>query len=88
MRNAKIITEDELTGEHVNLGLGVKVKDTKTKKTYTYTIVRTTDADPFNDKISNESPVGKALLGHRIGEVIEIETEMGTLNYEIMEIIK
>ena len=88
MRNAKIITEDELTGEHVNLGLGVKVKDTKTKKTYTYTIVGTTDADPFNDKISNESPVGKALLGHRIGEIIEIETEMGTLNYEIMEIIK
>lgn len=88
MRNAKIISEDELTGDHVNLGLGVKVKDTKTKKIYEYTIVGTTDADPFNDKISNESPVGKALLGHRIGEVIEIETEMGTLNYEIMEIIK
>ena len=88
MRNAKIITEEELTGDHVNLGLGVKVKDKKTKKTYTYTIVGTTDADPFNDKISNESPVGKALLGHRIGEVIEIETEMGTLVYEIVEIIK
>ena len=88
MRNAKIITEEELTGDHVNLGLGVKVKDKKTKKIYTYTIVGTTDADPFNDKISNESPVGKALLGHRIGEVIEIETEMGTLVYEIVEIIK
>ena len=88
MRNAKIISEDELTGDHVNLGLGVKVKDKKTRKTYTYTIVGTTDADPFEDKISNESPVGKALLGHRIGEVIEIETEMGTLNYEILEIIK
>ena len=88
MRNAKIITEDELTGDHVNLGLGVKVKDKKTKKIYTYTIVGTTDADPFNDKISNESPVGKALLGHRIGEVIEIETEMGALVYEIIEIIK
>ena len=88
MRNAKIISEEELTGEHVNLGLGVKVKDKKTRKVYTYTIVGTTDADPFEDKISNESPVGKALLGHRIGEVIEIETEMGTLNYEILEIIK
>jgi len=88
MRNAKIISEDELTGDHVNLGLGVKVKDKKTKAEYVYTIVGTNDADPFNDKISNESPVGKALLGHRIGEVIEIETEMGTLNYEILEIIK
>ena len=88
MRNAKVISEEELTGDHVNLGLGVTVKDKKTNKKYTYTIVGTTDADPFNDKISSESPVGKALLGHRKGEVIEIETEMGTLTYEIMEIIK
>ena len=88
MRNAKIVSEEEMTGEHVNLGLSVKVKDVKTNKQYTYTIVGITDADPFEGKISNESPVGKALLGHKKGETIEIETEGGILNYKIMEIKK
>ncbi|MBR6025854.1 MAG: GreA/GreB family elongation factor, partial [Firmicutes bacterium] len=44
--------------------------------------------DPFAGKISNESPVGKALLGHKKGDIVEIETEMGMLSYKIMEIIK
>ncbi len=88
LRNVRIVSEEEMTGEHVNLGLGVKVKDTKTKETFVYTIVGITEADPFENKISNESPIGKALLGHRKGDTVEIETEMGTLNYKIMEIIK
>ena len=88
MRNAKIVGEDELTGEHVNLGLTVRIKDQKTAKQYKYTIVGITDADPFSGKISNESPVGKALLGHAKGEVVEVETESGMLYYKIMEIIK
>jgi transcription elongation factor GreA len=88
MRNAKIISEEELTGEHVNLGLGVRVKDMKTKEEFTYTIVGITDADPFADKISNDSPVGKALLGKKVGDVVEIQTESGVLNYKVMEIVK
>jgi transcription elongation factor GreA len=88
LRNVRIVSEEEMTGEHVNLGLGVKVKDTKTKEVFVYTIVGITEADPFENKISNESPIGKALLGHRKGDTVEIETEMGTLNYKIMEIIK
>ena len=88
MRNAKIVTEAEMTGDHVNLGLGVRVKDMKTKEEFTYTIVGINQADPFEDKISNESPVGKALLGRKKGETVEIQTENGVLNYKIMEIIK
>ena len=88
MRNGKIVTEAEMTGDHVNLGLGVRVKDMKTKEEFTYTIVGINQADPFEDKISNESPVGKALLGRKKGETVEIQTESGVLNYKIMEIIK
>lgn len=88
MRSAKIVSEEEVTGEHVNLGLTVRIKDQKTGKQAKYTIVGITDADPFTGKISNESPVGKALLGHAKGEVVEIETESGMLTYKIMEIIK
>ncbi|MBO4881063.1 MAG: transcription elongation factor GreA [Firmicutes bacterium] len=88
MRNGKIVTEAEMTGDHVNLGLGVRIKDMKTKEEFTYTIVGINQADPFEDKISNESPVGKALLGRKKGETVEIQTESGVLNYKIMEIIK
>ena len=88
IRNAKIVTEEELTGDHVNLGLGVRVKDVKTGEEETYTIVGIINADPFNNKISNESPVGKALLGHKVGDVVEVETEMGMLNLQVMEIIR
>ena len=88
MRNGKIVDEAALTGDHVNLGLGVRVKDMKTKEEFTYTIVGINQADPFENKISNESPVGKALLGRKKGETVEIQTANGVLNYKVMEIIK
>lgn len=89
MRNARVVSEDELTGEHVNLGLTVKIRDIDTKEKYTYTIVGITDADPFEGKISNESPVGKALLGKRKGEKVEVVMpDNKTAIYQIMEITK
>ena len=88
LRNARIVTEEELTGEHVNLGLAVKVKNKKTKKVSTYTVVGITNADPFKNRISNESPVGKALLGKKVGDVVEVQTAGGTMNLEILEISK
>lgn len=88
MRKGKIISEDQLTGDHVNLGLSVVVKDKKTKEKYTYVIVGATEADPFTGRISNESPVGKALVGKSVGDKVEIHTEMGNFIYEIMEIKK
>ena len=88
MRKGKIINENELTGEHVNLGLCVIVKDMKTKEKFEYTIVGATEADPFAGKISNESPVGKALLGKKVGDSVEIQVEVGTLSFKVMEIRK
>jgi len=94
MRNAKIVDEAEMTGEHVNLGLSVKIKDLKTKETFVYKIVGITDADPIEDRISNESPVGKALLGKKVGDKVEVvieskdASEGQVLRYQIMEIIK
>ena len=94
IRNAQIVSHEDLTGDVVNLGLTVKVKDLKTKETFSYTIVGITDADPLNDRISNESPVGKALVGKKKGDKVEIiiETKDGTdnmtLHYQIMSIIK
>jgi len=88
MRNARIVSDSEQSGEQVNLGLTVRIKDQKTGKQAKYTIVGITDADPFAGKISNESPVGKGLLGHKKGDIVEIETEAGILVYKIMEIIR
>ena len=94
IHNAKIIDEDEVTGETVNLGVTVKLKDLDTKEVFNYTIVGVTDADPLNDMISNESPVGKALIGRKKGEKVEvtIETKESTdnmvLHYQIMGISK
>ena len=94
MRNAKIVAEDEVTGEHVNLGLSVKIKDLATKEEFVYKIVGITDADPIEDRISNESPVGKALIGKKVGDKVEVVIESkdaseGTvLHYQVLEIIK
>ena len=92
MRNAKIVSEEDLTGEHVNLGLSVKVKDNATGDEETYTIVGITDADPFAEpfpKISNESPVGKALIGKAKGDDVEVEMpDHSIVHYTVMEIFK
>ena len=88
IRNAKVIDEEELTGEHVNLGLTVDIRDRKTGEEFSYKIVGVTMADPLNDKISNESPLGKELMGKQVGAVVEVPVESGTLVYEITGIRK
>ena len=89
LRNAKIVSEEEITGEHVNLGLSARIVDLDTKEEFVYTIVGVTEADPFEGRISNASPVGRGLLGHKAGDKVEIELESGEiLNYQIKEILK
>ncbi|HHX92367.1 MAG TPA: transcription elongation factor GreA [Clostridiales bacterium] len=88
MRKGKVINEEDLTGEHVNLGLRVLVKDRKTADQFEYVIVGATEADPFNGRISNASPVGKGLLGKAAGDVVDIQTELGTLSLEVLNIRK
>lgn len=88
MRKGKIIEDADLTGEHVNLGLKVRVKDLDNQEEMTYSIVGSTEADPFEGRISNESLVGKELLGKKVGDIAEIQAEVGLICYEIMEIMK
>ena len=88
IRNAKVVSAEELTGEHVNLGVSVTVKDLKTNEEFTYTIVGITDADPIEDRISNESPLGKELMGKTRGDKVEVQIEDGVLNYEIINVFQ
>lgn len=88
IRKGKIIDDADLTGEHVNLGLTVRVLEVATKEEVEYTIVGSTEADPFEGKISNESLVGKGLLGKMVGDVVEIQAEIGTMEYKVLEIRK
>ena len=86
MRNAKILDHSEISDDVVNVGLKVKIKEVGTSDIIEYTIVGSTEADPFEGKISNESEVGKQLLGKKVGEEVDVSVPDGTICYEIMGI--
>ncbi len=88
IRTAKVIDESEMSEDHVNVGITTKVRIQETGLVANYTIVGSTESDPFAGKISNESPVGMALIGQSVGNVVEIQVPDGTLHYEILEISK
>ena len=88
IRKAKIIDEQDMNSDQVRVGLTAKVEDTNSGDQMEFTIVGSTEADPFNGKISNESEVGKNLLGKKLGEVVEIIVPDGTLSYKIVNISK
>lgn len=87
LKNAKILDVDTLGNENVHIGSVVKIVDKK-KKEFVYTIVGFAQADPAAGKISDESPVGKALIGHKVGDKVTVETPNGALQFKIAEIIK
>ena len=70
----------------VSLGCTVVLKEMETEEEESYTLVGTTEADPFENKISNESPVGKAVIGKKIGDVVIAVTPAGELSYKILEV--
>lgn len=88
LKNVKIIDEDELTTEVIHVGSKVKVNDAEFDEECQYQIVGSSEADPTNGRISDESPVGKGLLGHKVGDRVEIETPAGTMVYEVLAISK
>ena len=88
LKNAQIIDESELTNEHIHIGSKVKVHDFDFDEDIEYQIIGSGEADPFNGKISDESPVGSALIGHKVGDVVEVNTPDGTVKFEILEISK
>lgn len=86
MRKAKIINESEVASDTVSVGKKVKIKNVETGEEDEYSIVGSTEADPFEGKISNESAVGHALLNHKIGEEVEIEIPDGKVIYKIVDV--
>ncbi len=88
IRKATIINEEEMSSDRVRVGLTVKVQDAETTEEMEFTIVGSTEADPFEGKISNESEVGKNLLGKQKGDVVEIVVPDGLLTYKVVDITK
>jgi transcription elongation factor GreA len=86
LRNAKVIDEDDIKTDVVNLGALVILKDLEFGEEFGYTIVGSAEADPSEFRISNESPVGQAILGQKVGSVVEVNVPAGLLKYEIVEI--
>lgn len=88
LRNARIINNDDVDLNAVSIGSIVTLKDMEYGDTVEYTIVGTAESDPFQNKISNESPVGKAILGKQKGAAVEVSVPAGTIQYEIVDIKK
>lgn len=88
LRNAKIIDDENLGTEVVSIGSRVLLRDLEFGEEFECTIVGSAEADPGNSKISNESPVGKAILGCSKGETVEVMVPAGALKYQIVDIIR
>lgn len=86
LRNARIITNEDVDTGVVSVGSRVKLKDLEFGDVVDYTIVGSAESDPMNNKISNESPVGQALLGKAKGAVVDVNVPAGTIQYEILDI--
>ncbi len=88
LMRARIIDEKSIAKDEALLGATVKIKDHASKEEFNYMLVSEEESDYDLDKISVSSPVGKALLGHKVGDVVEVEIPAGTLKYEIVSITR
>ncbi len=88
LKNVQIVDASALTNDVVRVGLAVKIKNVETGESEEYRIVGVTEADPFEGLISDESPIGKALLGQKVNTVVEVEIPLGTVKYKITKISK
>ena len=88
LKNAVLIDEEDISNEHVHVGSSVKLLNLRTDSEVTYKIVGSNEANPSQGKISDESPVGLALIGHSVGDAVEVEVPVGTVGFKILEIFK
>lgn len=88
LKNAKMIDESETDGTKVGIGTKVRVLDVEFKEEVVYQVVGSAEADPMDGKISDESPLGMALLGHKKGAKVVADTPAGELKFKILEIMK
>lgn len=88
LKNAELVVDDDIDSSVINIGCTVKIKDLEFNEEMEYKIVGSTEANSLKGKISNESPVGKALIGAKKGQTVEVEAPSGVLKYKILEITK
>ena len=86
MKNAEVVVEDEIDLDKISIGCQVKVLDVEEDEEMEFKIVGSTEANSLDGKISNESPVGKALIGAHTNDIVEVEMPSGIMKYKVLEI--
>lgn len=86
LKNASVVDENEVPTDIVSVGCKVKIFDFDFDEEIEYFLVGSAEADPLNNKISNESPVGKALIGKKVNDEVDVDVPNGTIKYKILEI--
>ena len=86
LKNAEVVVEDEVDLDKISIGCQVKVYDLEFAEEMDFKIVGSTEANSLQGRISNESPVGHALLGRKVGDVVDVETQMGMMQYKVLDI--
>ena len=86
LKNVEVVGQDEVDADTVGIGSRVKLYDVEMDEEVEYTIVGSTEANSLEGKISNESPVGKALIGKKVGDVVAVETQAGVIQYKVLDI--
>ena len=86
LKNAEVVVEDEVDLNKINIGCMVKVYDEEFDEEMEFQIVGSTEANSLQNKISNESPVGRALIGRSVGDKVEVETQVGVISYKVLGI--
>ena len=86
LKNAEVVVEDEVDLGKINVGCTVRLYDVEFDEEMEYKIVGSSEANSLQGKISNESPVGKALIGKKVGDLVEVETQAGMIQYRVLGI--
>ncbi len=86
LKNAEVVVEDEVELDKISIGCQVKVYDMEFDEEIEFRLVGSTEANSLQNKISNESPVGHALIGRKVGDVVDVETQAGVIQYKVLDI--
>ena len=86
LKNAEVVVEEEIDVNKINIGFKVKLLDVEYDEEMEFYIVGSTEANSLQNKISNEAPVGRALIGKSVGDVVDVETQAGIIQYKVLEI--
>ena len=86
LKNAEVVTDEDVDLEKISVGCQVKLFDMEENDEFEFKLVGSTEADSLNDKLSNESPIGRAIIGSKVGDVVEVESPEGLIQYKVLDI--